>query len=140
MKADDLTRRARELAALAKNATPGPWCAYVYRGKVVGDGVVVASCHCQDVEQKHRDARFIAASHEMTELLLQMADALEAYRAYCKAECHLCYEGRAGTNDMEATHELARLLDRIVETDPIMHEELRPPANRQCGGDYESIG
>jgi hypothetical protein len=89
MNKQDLIRRARELAALADNATPGPWkvdCTY-------NEPVIVTdSQHPEDVvgattedsaiggwlDATDADLLLIAAAPEMARLLKQMAEELEA--------------------------------------------------------------
>jgi len=86
----ELIRRARKLAALADNATPGPWEVIdqsgweVYRSDM--DYCDDPYCSCQteglvataeSATRAVQDARLIAAAPEMALLLRQIADELE---------------------------------------------------------------
>lgn len=78
----DLITRARQFAALAEKATPGPWkkngcdCVYSARTPNPGrnpEGLVFIS----DVALRSADHDLIAAAPDMARLLGEMADALE---------------------------------------------------------------
>jgi hypothetical protein len=81
----DLIRRARKLAALAKKATPGPWRAAQAKSGpfklspwwyVVGlpvDGPSTGGDYYSEA-----DAKLVAAAPDMAHLLKQMADELKA--------------------------------------------------------------
>jgi len=86
MDAQELIRRARELAALADGATPGPW-RWMYadtllesadgRRTVLDHSMLCDECVQRSVDPSERDARLIEAAPEMAALLRQLADALE---------------------------------------------------------------
>ena len=84
---DDLIKRARELAALADIATPGPWSSEVEATRRLVHKADVGYCdapECWCLEdgliatvEREGDAPLIAAAPEMAMLLRQMAAALE---------------------------------------------------------------
>jgi hypothetical protein len=77
----DLIKRARELAAPADEATPGPWELCGTRGLDLAEGVTNNGVYVEYgrvyTTQPDRDAELIAAAPEMAEMLRQLADALE---------------------------------------------------------------
>lgn len=100
-----MIERARELARLAENATPGPW--YVgaesfidkpwrwVRSKNDGECVVGQYDHEEGgVVRCEADAKLIAAAPEITELLCEMADALERARELLYHEMEIDAEVR----------------------------------------------
>ncbi len=89
----DIIGRARELAALAKEATPGQW--RVWPGRVVRaeDGTYICSAYPVDA----KNAELIAAAPEMAGLLRELADelyrtreALARYEGTTVFVCHDC--------------------------------------------------
>ena len=71
---DGLICRARELAALADNATPGRWRVWPWRVVRAEDATYICSAYPVD----SGNAELIAAAPEMAHLLRELADALEA--------------------------------------------------------------
>ena len=78
----NLIARARELAALAKDATPGPWSYGLYFGGAIklckkrpnGDTIVADLFSTLDAQQ---NATLAACAPEMADLLGKLADELE---------------------------------------------------------------
>ena len=105
----DLIRRARELAALADNATPGPWKVRLEGRTWEQRRVIVGRAGCWTGLQGHRNAaanaRLASAAWDMAALLREMADALEA--------------------EIGLAERMASELDR-------MHEELVRAQGRTC--------
>lgn len=80
----DLIKRARELAALASDATPGPWS--VYNDQIGNrhlsvrhyfEAVSVNVCELYGDDRGRADAALIAAAPEMAELLRKLATQVE---------------------------------------------------------------
>jgi len=72
-----LIQRAREFAALADKATPGPWYVMGYALRQRGSGYRIAGFDLPpDVEEED----LIAAAPDMAKLLAEMADRLERTR------------------------------------------------------------
>jgi len=85
--ASDLIRRAREMAKLAEEATPGPWRIGEgeakrrrYRTVMSQSGFRLLSMRTNYLE-RDADARLIAAAPDMARLLGQLADELERLRS-----------------------------------------------------------
>lgn len=92
----DLIKRAREFAALAEKATPGPWKVLIDEGAFIGTegdpstgrrSQVVIDGGCEDpvrnytwLEAEEEDLKLAAASWSMAKLLAEMADKLERTR------------------------------------------------------------
>ncbi|RMH78256.1 MAG: hypothetical protein D6681_20180 [Calditrichaeota bacterium] len=73
-KTETLLKRARELAALAEKATPGPWHAY---DRGTGWDIEETEPPIRGMFEQEADARLAAAAPEMARLLCEMADLLE---------------------------------------------------------------
>jgi len=88
----DMIQKAREFAALADKATPGPWSAEIeVSGKFVhrADQEYCDDPNCGCLEagfvastESKEDATFIAAAPDMAKLLAEMADELEKLSAF----------------------------------------------------------
>ena len=86
-KVEDLIERARELAKLAEEATPGPYTTEVWLSGRLIHRAGIAYCNdqrCGCLEAgfvakavSPQDARLLAASWDMARLLAEMADELE---------------------------------------------------------------
>jgi len=85
--AKDLIQKAREFAALADKATPGPWAWVNWSARphvcpgVIGDRLGVSvSAHRTRADREDADGMLIAAAPEMAKLLAEMADEQERTR------------------------------------------------------------
>jgi len=73
----DMLRRARELAALADNAMPGPWELEPGATRVwLSDAVYVSIVAVDGRPVNEQDKALIAAAPDMVRLLRQLADTL----------------------------------------------------------------
>jgi hypothetical protein len=73
----ELIIRARELAALADKATPGPWWCDSCDGYSVVRGRGYGGDLLSDVREHPQNAKLIAAAPDMARLLGEMVDELE---------------------------------------------------------------
>ena len=87
--AENMIKRARELAKLAEKATPGPWVIVEISGLLIHRGDMAycdgPECSCMDdgyiaTAERQTDAKLIQAAPDMALLLGQLADELERLR------------------------------------------------------------
>ena len=79
----ELIKRADELLALRSKATPGPWRSLPSENMILSiDNQLIAQarsgwdCDSNKIPQRDANAAFIAAAHQMADLIEQFRDAL----------------------------------------------------------------
>ncbi len=146
----DPIQRAREFAALADKATPGPWMVVFNGGAFITaeEVIVLDGANSAGLDAKEEDLAIAAAAPDMAKLLAEMADELEdvsrlvdkaagvigtadEYRStacWCARLKDEVKTLRSKTNELERTRKALRILANAA--DPFLADQSQATDER----------